>query len=588
MEQPQTVAAIAAAIAEAVERPTPGQRRLLERLTHHSDRLATRAFQLAVLGQFKRGKSTLLNALIGFPLLSAGVLPLTAVPTFLTGGSVLRIRLTHLTGEVDDQTVTRLADLAAAVAAVTTEEHNPRNVRGLERVEVTVPTTGWLNDVTLIDTPGIGSTHAHNTDAAHAVLPECDAALFVLSVDPPITEIEAEYLSAICRTVSHVIVVVNKIDLIDAPDRQKAIGFLSAFLSKRNEQKIDQTIFPISARIALAARQEGDDQRFQQSGVAALEQHIRSALVDRKRVHLEASIGRKIADILEHLEGDTAITLRALGLPEVELDEKIGIFDDAVIEFTKEKESLHDLLSGEWKRALSKLDALCAEGEKRAGQALKESLTGLAHGTDLATERAAIASTIFNAFDREFGAIGDTVDADLRLAVDIHQQRYHSLAQRVRETAAALMDVTAGGSDSDDWFQLTREPYWVDQARIESLGSLTADGLARLLPKRIRHARQRRKLREAANNAITRNIAGLHWAMRQNIDDSFRRLLSSSTEAVDASIEATREVLALARTRRHAQHAALREDIERANASLARMAALRGQLTSYLQEAGDG
>ncbi|MGH6702988.1 MAG: hypothetical protein ACRECG_06255 [Bradyrhizobium sp.] len=95
----------------------------------------------------------------------------------------------------------------------------------------------------MIDTPGIGSTYSHNTSAAHAVVPERDAALFVLSVDPPITEAEVEYLSIICQTASRVVITLNKIDLLDASDRKKAMAFLASVLSQHALGKIDMTIF---------------------------------------------------------------------------------------------------------------------------------------------------------------------------------------------------------------------------------------------------------------------------------------------------------------------------------------------------------
>ena len=82
------------------------------------------------------------------------------------------------------------------LTAFVTEEANPRNVLNVARVDVFLPAQLLERGVVLIDTPGVGSTHRHQTAAADAVLPECDAALFVVSADPPITEIEIDYLCA--------------------------------------------------------------------------------------------------------------------------------------------------------------------------------------------------------------------------------------------------------------------------------------------------------------------------------------------------------------------------------------------------------
>ena len=66
---------------------TPGsseaQQRILEKLGDLGTRFEEGRLRVAVIGQFKRGKSTLLNALLGAPLLPTGVTPVTAISTFI-------------------------------------------------------------------------------------------------------------------------------------------------------------------------------------------------------------------------------------------------------------------------------------------------------------------------------------------------------------------------------------------------------------------------------------------------------------------------------------------------------------------------
>ncbi|MGH6702986.1 MAG: hypothetical protein ACRECG_06245 [Bradyrhizobium sp.] len=71
------------------------------------------------------------------------------------------------------------------------------------------------------------------------------------------------------------------------------------------------------------------------------------------------------------------------------------------------------------------------------------------------------------------------------------------------------MEVEVRSVNSEEWLQVKGESYWVEQVRIEGLSSPTADGFARLLPARLRRARQQRKLRDAARTAVTRNISEL-------------------------------------------------------------------------------
>ena len=198
--------------ASSVTAPS-ASRKVLQRLNTLRERLATERFQLAVLGQFKRGKSTVLNALLGQSVLPIGVVPVTAIATFLEPAATLRIRVAYTSGEVEEFEPKTEALQERLSVFVTEEEENPRNVLNVARVDVFLPAQILERGVVLIDTPGVGSTHRHQTAAADAILPECDAALLVVSADPPITEIEIDYLARIRQTVARLIIVLNKIDI---------------------------------------------------------------------------------------------------------------------------------------------------------------------------------------------------------------------------------------------------------------------------------------------------------------------------------------------------------------------------------------
>ncbi len=149
--------------------------RLLDRWRSHS-------FVALIVGEFKRGKSTLLNALVGQDLLPTGVPPVTAVPTRVRSGPRTRAVARFRDGTEREIRLDQVHDYVD-------ESHNPGNHRGVVSVDVEVP-EGPPPGVVLVDVPGLGSTHAHNTEAALAALPEADAALLVESVDPPVGEAE--------------------------------------------------------------------------------------------------------------------------------------------------------------------------------------------------------------------------------------------------------------------------------------------------------------------------------------------------------------------------------------------------------------
>ena len=250
------------------------QAKILESLSSLRERLRTERFQLAVLGQFKRGKSTVLNALLGQSVLPIGVVPVTAIPTFLEPAAVLKIRVTYVSGEVEEFEAKSPGALRERLTVFVTEEENPRNVLNVARVDVLLSAELLKRGVVLIDTPGVGSTHRHQTAAADAVLPECDAALLVVSADPPITEVEIEYLARIRQTVARLIVVLNKIDTIESHERDKAASFLRTALVDHADLDPFTPIFSLSARDALRAKESGDAEAFAASGFAELEKHL--------------------------------------------------------------------------------------------------------------------------------------------------------------------------------------------------------------------------------------------------------------------------------------------------------------------------
>lgn len=105
---------------------------LADRLIDLRTRLDAGRFHLAVLGQFKRGKSTLLNALLGESFLPTGVVPLTAIPTLIEYGPECTVRVLFQDGRTECVSVD-------ALDAYVTETGNPENARGVATVEVEHP-----------------------------------------------------------------------------------------------------------------------------------------------------------------------------------------------------------------------------------------------------------------------------------------------------------------------------------------------------------------------------------------------------------------------------------------------------------------
>jgi len=217
------------------------------------ERLVQGRFHLAVLGQFKRGKSTLLNALLGEVVLPTAVVPLTAIPTFIRPGDTLAARVHFLDQrEPQDAEVQTSGQLGEFLAGFVTETGNPKNTLGVAQVEVLHPAALLGKGVVLIDTPGIGSTFQHNTEATLNFLPQCDAALFLVSADPPITEVEVEFLRQVKSKVSRLFFILNKVDYLSDEDRQAALEFLHTVLTEQAGVSIEAAGYKPGKDVAIA------------------------------------------------------------------------------------------------------------------------------------------------------------------------------------------------------------------------------------------------------------------------------------------------------------------------------------------------
>ena len=209
------LARVLASLAEAAE--LLGVAEVRDLAAEVAGRLQALRLEVAVVGEFKRGKSSLLNALVGREVLPVGVLPLTAVPTVLEQGEEALV-VEYTDGRHEQHPLRQVADFV-------TEEANPGNRLGVARVIARLHTPLLDAGVRLVDTPGVGSVHEHNTRSTDAYRPSLDAAVLVTSADPPISAAERAFLERVLAHAVRLFVVLNKADYLAAGDRDRTVAF---------------------------------------------------------------------------------------------------------------------------------------------------------------------------------------------------------------------------------------------------------------------------------------------------------------------------------------------------------------------------
>lgn len=514
----------------------------LERLCELEERLGQQRLHLAVLGQFKRGKSTLLNALLGVDVVPTGVLPITAIPTFLEAAATPGLTILYADGREDRFDFTAIEALRERLADLVTEEANPDNRLGLARVIVRLPSELLTKGVSLIDTPGVGSTHHHNTMAADAILPACDAALFVVSTDPPITEVEVSYLERIRPNVSHILIVLNKIDLLEPEDADRAEMFLTRALVEQAGLKSPK-IFRVSARAGFQAKLVGDARALEASGLAALEQRLVELLGRDKRAVLEAAVSRKAVALIGELKFQAEFELKSLQLPFADLEQRQRVFEEAIAGFEDERRIVNDLLAADQRRALEVLDgeaeALRSKICRELGLAIDREV---AEGAESAKVWRDLQPGLPQRFEMELTAAIERVRTQLEPIFQAHQGRAERLVDLVKRAAANVMELPLPAVVRADDFETRVLPYWVVDRPAE-LNPLPPEAFERFLPSALRERHARRRIEREIADLAMRNVENLRWAMRQNVQDAFRGFAGDVDERFASSLAATRGVM---------------------------------------------
>jgi len=263
------------------------------------NRLSYGRLHLAILGQFNRGKSTFINALTGFRILPTSVLPITSVPTFITYANNLSCTVKFLNNNPDLVITHSVEAISSTLIRYVAEENNPKNELCVRNVEVNCPSPLLENGTVLIDTPGFGSTYIHNTRSALDALSECDAAIFLVSADPPMTQTEIEFLKQVNKHVPRIFFILNKIDLLDNLELDKIEQFIREILVKQLDYPLNIPLFRICALNGeKALKQDKTDFNWTNSGMEKVREEIFDFLIREKYFTLSQGLNDKLEDAL--------------------------------------------------------------------------------------------------------------------------------------------------------------------------------------------------------------------------------------------------------------------------------------------------
>lgn len=499
-----------------------------DRARRLGERLCSGRFSISVVGEFKRGKSTLVNALLGEDVVPTGAVPLTAIRTELAFGDP-EVVVEFLDGRLQH---VGLHDLAGYV----TEAGNPGNRMEVVRASVRGQWDLLAGGVVLVDTPGVGSVYEHNSEEARAALLDSDGAIVVLAADAPLSSNEYDMLALLRERRAPAFFVLNKVDHLAPEDLTQVREFLSSEMRK-SLGRVPRT-YEIDARRALRHRLDGDDRPIDRDFVALLSD-LRSFVRDDLVGALEMAARRELAEIGHSLEESLSIEHAALQLDLSQLRNLLAALETAAEEqrlaLADDRTLLRRDVSHLEKDIRTRLDDFArSEPAEHVGR-IEAAAASVPAGEMEAALRDLIASSVEESFESFRRLEADRADQEWRRIAEFFRGRVESRVASVRDSASRLLNIDLPRPTLP---RLTdeEERFFYHFLRVGSSTDPLTSIATKALPPGLVRRRTLRRARDELRGQFAKHAGRAGWDLQQRLDEASRKLERSMAAELENSI----------------------------------------------------
>lgn len=283
-----------------------------DRLQRALDSIGDPSVNVVVVGEFKQGKSSLINALLNAKVCAVDDDIATAVPTVVRHGD--EQRAWSLTRPIDspiDTESTKTAIPFTDVPAFETEAGAPHREVTVTGVEIAIPRRLLDDGLVLIDTPGVGGLGSAHSTAALGALSVANAVIFISDASQEYTRAEIDFLHQALELCSHVICVMTKIDFY--PDWRRVQEINQGHLQRTG---FTVPILPVSSMLRLEAARLKDRQLNEESGFTKLISWLTDDVVANANAREIQSAQNDLLAAVDQMSGQFGAELESLKDPE--------------------------------------------------------------------------------------------------------------------------------------------------------------------------------------------------------------------------------------------------------------------------------
>ena len=427
------------------------------------ERIEKGSFSIAVVGEFKRGKSTFINALLGKEILPSDIMPCSATLNRVTYGLQPSVKIVFKgedgkDGRVETISVEQLSDY---VTKLTPESE--QTAAQVKEAVVSYPLEYLRNGVDLIDTPGLNDD-ASMTAVTLSVIPRVDAAILVIMPEAPFAGTEGDFLNnqLLLQDLGRVIFVVTASDRLRSDkDREKIRQVIATRISQSVESRLKEHFAEDSDEFKLYRKQFGEPEVFLLSAYNALEAKEKNdvALLERSQLpHFEAKLEKFLTETRGTVELKVLANRSVAAAEEIlkKVNMEMGALEMSQAQFDGAYESASHELDGLRKRRkeeAEKIDDACRLTRQRLRPLVTQMEEDMKRAAEQAVEDAPIEPSDLNAREALLEKLGKRVsesvgnvgkrtgeriqmeiDRDLRAEID----RLHAFATIVGQTLQGI------------------------------------------------------------------------------------------------------------------------------------------------------
>ncbi|MBN2059982.1 MAG: dynamin family protein [Deltaproteobacteria bacterium] len=518
--------------------------RIKETIGALETKLLENRFNLVVLGQFKRGKSTFINSLLGDSLLPTSVIPLTSIVTALKYGEKETIDVIFENGS---RKVVPRDDLAGYV----TERGNPSNSKGVKQVQISFPSQYLKDGVSIIDTPGVGSTFENNTKMTYSYLPNVDAALFLLAVDPPISQADVAFLKDVRQYVEKIFFIQNKIDYLEAGEREESMAFSKDAIEKA--LGIDGIrIYPLSALMALEGKLTKNQDLVERSGLPLIDRVLGDFLVKAKGKSILRNAMNSLMKLLNDEEMAVELESRAIATPMDELEEKIRLFQTKMEAVKQDREDTRYYFEGEINRLIDLLDRDLQRLKEREIPRLLGELEKTGKSNECLTVsdyvrlmESALHEGIVQTFDEWVIKEEERLNKEYTRVSRLYSEKTNEIIEAIVRVSAEIFDIRlervetheAMSSDSSLYYMTGDPPKFFD---LEGAFDFFSH---KILPRKLSRGMVLKDMKNKLPQKIDQNCGRVRWDFMERIKRSFMDFRWDLNLKIDATEEGIKRAI---------------------------------------------